>query len=128
MVNRQSPKVIEILKDMKFYIACESNGTFPILPGINFATVSPKRDAGYEIHPDNLEYGRVHEFKYVVDEGFDFSILDRHTRDDDTEFPRLSLSPEFNRLEASVKEIIEYIKEHPEWRLSLQTHKWCKIP
>jgi organic radical activating enzyme len=27
-----------------------------------------------------------------------------------------------------VKRIMEYIKKHPEWRLSLQTHKWIGIP
>ncbi len=65
-----------------------------------------------------------HEFKYVVDEGFDWTILDRHK----DSLARKSLSPEFGRFEESLKEIQEYIKENPEWRISLQTHKWMKVP
>lgn len=122
MMNKQSPAVVKILKDLGFEVACETNGVFPIIEGIDFATVSPKRDADYDIHESNLE--RAAEFKYVVDEGFDFSILDRHKGTK----ARLSLSPEFGMFEKSVALILDYIKEHPEWRLSLQTHKWIKVP
>lgn len=124
MINRQTPAVIDLLRNLKFEIACESNGTFPVLPGIDYVTVSPKRDAGYEIHDDN--WFNVHEFKYVVDEGFDWSILKRHEHAPSD--VRLSLSPEFGRLEQSLQEIFAYIKENPRWRISLQTHKFMKIP
>lgn len=123
-MNKQTPRVIQLLKDNGFEIAMESNGTFPIPDGVDFATVSPKRDAGYEIDNKNLEWGRVKEFKFVVDQGFDWSVLSKF-QDTGAE---LSLSPEYGRFEESMKEIMDYIKENPRWRYSLQTHKILKIP
>ncbi len=122
-INKDTPKVITLLKQAGFYLAIETNGTFPVPYGIDFITVSPKSDADY--HVDEDTWRRADEFKYVVDEGFDFAVLDKH----DTENgKRYSLSPEFGNWEKSLARIYEYIKEHPQWRISLQTHKWLGIP
>lgn len=125
MMNKQTPRVVELLKGLGFFIACETNGHFPIVQGIDFATCSPKRDGKvpYFVHPD--AFGVISEFKYVVDEGFDFTILDRHDVGDGR---RYSLSPEFGRFTQSMKEIMAYIVDHPGWRYSLQTHKILSIP
>lgn len=123
MMNKQTPRVIAMLKRMGYYIACESNGNYPIYDGIDYATVSPKREANYFIHPD--AWDRVKEFKYVVDDGFDFSILKRHNVFDGK---RYSLSPEFGNMEKSLERMFEFIKENPEWRISLQTHKMMGVP
>lgn len=125
MMNKQSPRVIEILKELGFEIAVETNGTFPILQGIDFVTVSPKRDAKFEIHPDAAL--RVNELKFVVDEGFDLEILKRYQDYEWTKLVRLTLSPEFGNFEASLERMTAFIKENPRWRISLQTHKWMKV-
>lgn len=122
LMNKQTPLVIDLLKSLGFEIACETNGGFPMIDGIDFVTCSPKRDSDYDVHPSLWHH--VKEFKYVVDSGFDFSVLDRHK----VGLARLSLSPEYNEFEKNVGAIISYIKEHPEWRLSLQTHKIIKVP
>jgi 7-carboxy-7-deazaguanine synthase len=123
-MNKHTPGVIRVLKDLEFELAIESNGAFPIPDGIDFVTISPKRDNDYDVHPDAFE--RAREFKYVVDEGFDFKILDRHMK---SEYgPRLSLSPEFGNFEKSMQMIRSYIILNPHWRFSLQTHKWLNIP
>jgi len=123
MMNKDTPTVVQWLKDLGFTVACESNGTFPIVQGIDFVTVSPKRDADYDIHPSAFE--KASEFKYVIDEGFQWEVLKRHNVQDGR---RYSLSPEFNRFEKSVAEIIEFQKLNPSWQISLQTHKWIKVP
>lgn len=123
LMNRAAKPIVAMLKENGFYVACETNGTFPANANYDFITCSPKRDAGYKVHPEL--FGEVSEFKYVVDEGFDWTVLDRH-RQLDRAF--LSLSPEFGRFKESIAEISNYIKEHPEWRISLQTHKWMGIP
>lgn len=122
-MNKHTPRVISLLKGLGFEIAVESNGSFPVPAGIDFVTVSPKRDADYDVHPDAMS--KAHEFKYVVDEGFDFKILDRHG---DEDWRRYSLSPEFNKMSEVMPGILQYVKENPKWRISLQTHKWLKIP
>lgn len=126
LMNKQLPEIIEILKSKNFTIAVESNGSFPPVDGIDFYTVSPKRDVQkglpeYFINPALTEV--VSEYKYVVDKEFDFKILDRHKQ----EICRKNLSPEFNDFKNNVDKIIEYIKENPEWQISLQTHKWMNV-
>ncbi len=122
MMNKQVPKIIQMLQNRLFTVACESNGTFPIFDGIDFATVSPKRDANYDIHPN--AFTRASEFKYVVDDHFDFEILKRHNTQDGR---RYSLSPEFNNMAKQVERIQNYIIKNPEWRLNLQTHKFIGV-
>jgi 7-carboxy-7-deazaguanine synthase len=122
MMNKQTPYVIKELKSRGFVIATETNGTYPIVDGIDFVTVSPKKDAQYKVHDDAFK--KAHEFKYVVDEDFDFEILKRHNVFDGR---RYSLSPEFNNFEKQVKVIQDFIIDNPHWRLNLQTHKWIGI-
>lgn len=40
----------------------------------------------------------------------------------------LYLQPEWDKREAMMPLITEFIKEHPRWRVSLQTHKYLNIP
>lgn len=123
MMNKQIGAVVSFLKSFGFEIACESNGRWPIADGLDFVTVSPKRDDGYKVHSDAI--AKADEFKYVIDEGFDWSVLARHNTKDGRIY---SLSPEFSRFDQSVAEIVAFVKENPEWKISLQTHKWMKIP
>lgn len=122
MMNKQTPQIIKMLSHRGFHIACESNGTFPILDGIDFATVSPKADGQFEIHPN--AFTRASEFKYVVDDHFDFELLKRHNTKDGR---RYSLSPEFNNMARQVERIENFIIKNPDWRLNLQTHKWVGL-
>lgn len=124
MMHKHTPKVIELLKARGYEIACESNGRWPILKGIDFATVSPKGQAKepFYIHPDAMQ--KASEFKYVVDHAFDWNMLDRH---DVTDGRRYSLSPEFTDFQGNVAMILQFMETHPGWRLSLQTHKWIGI-
>lgn len=126
MMNKHSPRVVQILKELGFYVATETNGMFPIVEGIDFVTCSPKKDKGfnYEIHPE--AYPKVSEFKYVVDEGFDFAVLDRHSKDPANQSHRLS--PEYGIKEKSLERIMAYIKEFPRWKINLQTHKQLNVP
>lgn len=136
MMNKQTPVVVRILKELGFEIACETNGMFPIVDGIDFVTVSPKRfsetkiqqstglnHSQYYIHPNALHLAS--EFKYVVDSEFDFETLDRHNTKDGR---RYSLSPEWNDFKNNTTKIVDYITENPDWRLSLQTHKFLGLP
>lgn len=124
LMHRHTPLVVDALKRLGFEIACETNGTFSPPCAFDWITCSPKRDAEYAINDVLLPL--VDEFKYVVDQGFDFSILARH--DNAPPSTRLSLSPEFSNFTASVSAILEFVASKPRWRMSLQTHKWIGVP
>lgn len=146
-LHKDTSRIIQLLKKHNFYIACETNGSAPIPEGIDFPTVSPKlftknKFPPYYVHED--VYGKVKEWKYVVDSNFDFNILARHqpqqlkkdslpakpTEKHIGQYTEIcySLSPEFSDMTNNTKKILDYISENPIWRLSLQTHKWIHIP
>jgi organic radical activating enzyme len=39
----------------------------------------------------------------------------------------LLLQPEWSKKDEMIPLIIEFVKEHPIWRISLQTHKWIGV-
>lgn len=125
-LHKHTPGLVKWLKDLGFYVAVETNGTvaIPSAARFDFVTVSPKRFAKekgldpYYVNP--VTFQLASEFKYVVDLAFDFSVLERHRGDD---MRRLSLSPEWDNRAALLPVIYDYIKENPQWRLSIQQHK-----
>ena len=124
LMNKQSPLVIQALKSLDYEIAVETNGTFPFLPGIDWVTCSPKKDAAYKVH--RLLKPSVDEYKYVVDSDFDFTLLDRHK--DEEVGVSLRLSPEWGERDKNMPLILDYIRENPRWKLNLQTHKVIGVP
>ena len=113
---------IELLHQHGYEVAMESNGTRPAPQNLDWLTVSPKvRSEKLEVKSEKL----ADELKVVFDETTApesyLSLLTSHFS------PLLFLQPcdtgDAARNEAIVARCVEYIKEHPWWRLSLQTHK-----
>jgi len=108
--------LIEALHGRGFAIGVETNGTIVPPDGIDWICVSPK--AGAE-----LVVRKGHELKLVfpqanADPG-DFSGL---------AFERFSLQPmDGPEVMANTARAVEYCLRHPQWRLSLQTHKTLGI-
>jgi 7-carboxy-7-deazaguanine synthase (Cx14CxxC type) len=100
-----------------FTVAVETNGTKPAPPGLDWLCVSPK--AGGELV---LRSG--HELKLVFPQAGitpqDFATLD---------FQHFFLQPmDGHERERNTQLALRYCLEHPQWRLSLQTHKLLGIP
>lgn len=104
--------LITALRGLGFEIAVESNGTIKAPKGINWLTISPK--ATSELLQKS---GNELKLVYPQDENKpdDFAELD---------FQHFFLQPKDDEnTEDNTKATIEYIKQNPQWRLSLQTHK-----
>jgi 7-carboxy-7-deazaguanine synthase (Cx14CxxC type) len=109
--------LIEALHAEGFEIAVETNGTIPAPEGLDWICVSPKAAAPLkQISGDELK------LVYLQEEASPerFAALD---------FRRFYLQPmdgpELSRHTAAA---VAYCKAHPQWRLSLQTHKLIGIP
>ena len=115
--------LVEALHHEGFYIAMETNGTHSVPEGIDWVTVSPK--AGGEVVID-----RADELKVVFD-GVHLPLTTHYSPLTTHHSTLLYLQPcdtdneELNH--QIIQQCVEYIKEHPEWRLSLQTHKLIDI-
>jgi hypothetical protein len=69
----------------------------------------------------------VHELKVIVYNSSDFEWAEKHASLVD-EKCHLYLQPEWSKFQQLRIEIVEYIKSHPSWILSLQVHKYLDIP
>ena len=103
---------IHALHQQGFRIAVETNGTVKAPEGIDWICVSPKSDA-----PLNQTSGQ--ELKLVFPQSKAppelFEALD---------FEHFLLQPmDSDRQADNTRAAIQYCLDHPQWRLSLQTHK-----
>jgi 7-carboxy-7-deazaguanine synthase len=107
---------VDALHAAGFEIAVETNGTQTAPEGLDWVCVSPKAGA-----PLQLTAGD--ELKLVFpQDGADPAEFE------DLDFPRLLLSPmDGPDREKNTQLAVEYCLTHPQWRLSLQTHKYLGI-
>ncbi len=109
--------LIHALHTLGFEIAVETNGTIAAPPGLDWICVSPK--AGAE-----LKQRGGNEIKLVYPqpgaEPAHFETL---------KFRNFFLQPmDGPQREANTQAAMQYCLQHPQWRLSLQTHKLLGIP
>lgn len=70
---------------------------------------------------------RADELKVIVFNRNDFEWAEKHATELSSSCA-LFLQPEWSKSEKLLPEIIEYVKQNPKWRVSLQTHKYMNIP
>ena len=110
-------ELVDALHAAGFEIAIETNGTLPVVAGIDWICVSPK--AGNEIVQRSGD-----ELKLVFPQQ---ELNPENTAD--LAFRHRYLQPMDGPDQASnTAAAVAYCKAHPEWRLSLQTHKLIGIP
>jgi 7-carboxy-7-deazaguanine synthase len=109
--------LIAALHAERFEIAIETNGTLEPPPGIDWICVSPKADV-----PQILKRGD--ELKLVFPQGG--GAPEKYAAQ---EFRHFFLQPmDSPERDANTKAATAYCLSHPQWRLSLQTHKLLGIP
>ena len=100
-----------------FEVAIETNGTLELPDNIDWVTVSPKADTKISVTSGN-------ELKLVFPQTennpdnfihMDFEEFYLQPKDDDER-------------NINTQKTIQYCLENPEWKLSLQTHKYMGIP
>ena len=108
--------LIDALHERGFEIAVETNGMLPLPQGVDWVCVSPKAGAKLVLHEGD-------EIKLV------YPQQDAHPE----AFTHLNFSHFFlqpmdgPQLDENTQAALAYCLEHPQWRLSLQTHKMLGI-
>ena len=110
-------EVVDALHARGFYVAVETNGTQPAPDGIDWTCVSPKIGAPLKLTAgDELKLvypqagGDPEQFEHLNFSSFRISPMD---------------GPNIRENTAAA---VEYCLKRPQWRLSLQTHKYLGIP
>jgi 7-carboxy-7-deazaguanine synthase (Cx14CxxC type) len=109
--------LIEALHSEGFEVAVETNGTQPAPPGLDWICMSPKAGA-----------------PTVLDGGDELKLIFPQLGAPPTEFEQLNFTHFFLQpmdgpeRDENTRASVDYCLAHPQWHLSLQTHKFLGIP
>ena len=116
--------LIEKIHELSKTVAIETNGTRPVHRGVDCVTVSPKALFVGEIGKPVIKTAQ--EVKIVLD--------DLHTYDDPTfgivaahYFVQPCNTSDEARNRVIINRCVNFVKQNPQWRLSLQTQKILRV-
>ena len=111
------------LKDAGIQTFVETSGAYHLSGTWDWICLSPKKTSA----PQPEFYEHAHELKVIVFNKDDFKWAEKHKA---LVHPgcKLFLQPEWSKRDVMTPLIIDYVKENPEWNISLQTHKYMNIP
>ncbi|MGV3632213.1 MAG: 7-carboxy-7-deazaguanine synthase QueE [Bacteroidota bacterium] len=111
------------LKSLRVEIAMETSGCYPLRGHIDWYCFSPKKFR----EPCAEAYGKANEIKVIISHPSDFAWAQGHAERVNPSALRY-LQTEWSKQERFLPMIIDYVKENPAWKISLQTHKYMNIP
>lgn len=111
------------LKNNGIEIAIETSGVYPLSGTIDWICFSPKKFK----KPTEEIYAQANEIKVIVFNQSDFAWAAEHAEKLNSEC-KLYLQPEWSKRDTMTPLIVEFVKNNPKWRVSLQTHKYIDVP
>lgn len=115
----------DLLHENGYYIAVESNGTIEKDLPIDWLTISPK----HIFTPAHTKVKKCNEVKLLVDDKTNFFQLQHIQNTIEAEHYFLQPIDTANAINKAVNisKTIQLVKEHPLWRISLQTQKILNV-
>jgi 7-carboxy-7-deazaguanine synthase len=101
----------------------ETSGSSPLSGNWDWITLSPKKFKS----PLDEVVAKANELKVVVFNKSDFEWAEKWAAQVSAPC-KLYLQPEWDKAALITPMIIDYIKAHPQWQLSLQIHKYINVP
>lgn len=111
------------LKEFGATIHIETSGAYSLSGQLDWITLSPKKKA--EVKPDVLE--KASELKCIIFNNDDFRFAEKHAALVSPDC-KLYLQVEWSKKEKMSPLVVEYVKQNPQWQVSVQTHKYLDIP
>ena len=118
----------EALHSVGIPLHLETSGVGELTGSFAWITLSPKP----HIPPQPEVLAACHELKVVVHEAADLAFAEAmaaaalNGRSNDQPAPALLLQPGWQS-PTGQQLAIDYVRSHPSWRLSLQSHKWLGV-
>lgn len=101
----------------------ETSGSSPLSGDWDWICISPKKFKA----PLPELLAKANELKVVVYHPSDFAWAEQQAAMVNASCKRY-LQPEWSRAAVFIPQIVEYIRQHPQWELSLQLHKYINVP
>lgn len=111
------------LKSKGYQTNIETSGSHPLSGNWDWICLSPKKFKAPlpEVVP------LANELKVIIFNKTDFAWAEQYAAKVSANC-KLYLQPEWEKASAITPLIVDYIKSHPKWELSLQLHKYINVP
>ena len=119
----QLDELTTLLQQNNIETNIETSGSSPLSGNWNWICVSPKKFKA----PLLEVIEKANELKIVVFNKSDFEWAEKYAALVNKNCI-LYLQPEWDKAEQVLPLIIDYVKQNPKWKISLQTHKYLQIP
>lgn len=119
----QLDELTDALHQQGFETNIETSGSSPLSGDWDWICLSPKKFKAPlpEIVP------LANELKVVIFNKHDFAWAETYAAQVNPQC-KLYLQPEWDKASLVTPLIVDYIKDHPQWELSLQVHKYINVP
>ena len=111
------------LKNKGFQLNIETSGAYPFSGQWDWVCFSPKKFMA----PHESIYAQANELKVIIAHKSDFDFAVQHAQKVNKDC-LLYLQVEWSKREKLNPLLTEFVKSHPEWQLSIQSHKYLDIP
>lgn len=111
------------LKNKGFELFLETSGSHKLSGEWDWICLSPKKFSP----PLEELFSKADEYKVIIQSVGDFDWAEKNThrlRKD----CKLYLQPEWSKADAIMEALVDYVKANPKWNISLQSHKYMRIP
>lgn len=111
------------LKEFGAVIHIETSGAYSLSGQLDWITLSPKKLA--EARPDVV--ANASELKCIIYNHDDFKFAEKYAQLVSPNC-KLYLQVEWSKKEQMSPAVVNYVKQNPQWQVSVQTHKYLDIP
>ena len=111
------------LKSEGIVTMIETSGAHPLSGNWDWICLSPKKYSP----PKGDIYQRANELKVIIKTEADLGWAEANA-ELVSESTLLFLQPEWSVRDKVIPLIVDFVMEHPQWKVSLQTHKYMNIP
>lgn len=113
----------KLLKQNGIKVHVETSGSNTLTGSWDWICLSPKKRKP----PSDEVYLRANELKVIVFNKHDLIYAEEQSKKVNKKCI-LFLQPEWDKKDEMLPIIVDYIKKNDKWKISLQTHKYLKIP
>jgi len=113
----------KVLKESGIVAMVETSGAHPLTGTWDWICLSPKKNSP----PKKEIYSRAHELKVVIQKEADLQWAEENAALVSPQC-HLFLQPEWSVAGQIMEMLTDYVMQHPQWRISLQAHKYMGIP
>lgn len=125
-IHSNLPELVAALLDAGKQVSIEASGAYwqQVSPSA-WITLSPKEHVNSQYPVREIFWQRANEIKLVISTGAEVDFYSKYLQDR-SHLP-VFLQPEWSVKKRAIPIILELLKQHPSYRLSLQTHKFIGV-